>query len=113
MGLAAGRLNQRITIRRLADVSDGKGGYVRGWTTIAADVPAEVTGQSGREAVIANTLQGIAAFKIVTRYRADLRANDQVLWNGQELNITAPPSDPHGRRQELWIFADTSTPQQA
>ncbi len=111
-----GRLRERITVRRLSDVSDGKGGYARAWTTVAASLPAEVLGQSGREAVIANTLQGTATYKITVRHRTDLRANDQIIWltgGDLELNILAPPVDPWGSRQETQIFADTSAPQEA
>lgn len=111
--LAAGRLRQLITIRRLTDVSNGKGGYKRGWSTLAENLRAEVISQSGRESVIANTLQGISTYKITIRHREGLKVNDQVIWNGQELNILAPPSDPTGKRQETLIFADTNTPQRA
>lgn len=111
-----GRLRERITVRRLSDVSDGGGAWVRSWTTIAESLPAEVMGQSGREGVIANTLQGTATYKITTRHRTDLRANDQIIWltgEDMELNILAPPADPWGTRQETQIFADTSAPQEA
>ena len=114
--LAAGRLRDRITIRRLADTPDGAGAFTRDWTTIAEDIPAEVLGQSGREGVIANTLTGVATYKITVRWRTDLRASDQIIWlsNGnQELNIIAPPVDPWGKREETQIFADTSAPQEA
>ena len=111
--LAAGRLREKITLRRLTDVSDGKGGYIRDWNTIAERLWAEVVGQAGRSAMLANTLQGIATYRIVIRYRPDIKANDQVLWNGLELNIVAPPVDPDGRREQLQIFADTSSPQNA
>lgn len=114
----AGRLNERIEIRRLTDTPARAGGQQRAWTTITGmeSVPAEVIGQSGREGVIANTLQGVATFRITIRYRTGLKANDQVVWltNGDmELNILAPPSDPTGRRQFLQILADTSSPQGA
>lgn len=111
--LEPGRLREVITIRRLTDTPDGGGGYTRDWDTIAGPIFAEVLGQNGREALLANTLQGIATFKITVHYRTDLRVNDQILWNGQELNITAPPVDPWGLRRETQIFADTSAPQNA
>lgn len=115
MGLAAGRLRERISIRRMTNVATGKGGYVREWKPLTGmtAVPAEVLSQSGREAVIANTLQGIATYKITIRWREGIEAADQILWRGLELNILAPPADPTGRRQLLQIFADTSAPQKA
>ncbi len=111
-----GRLRERIRVRRLSDAPDGGGGWTRGWATVADSLPAEVLGQSGREAVIANTLQGTATYKITVRHRTDLRANDQIIWltgDDMELNILAPPVDPWGTRQETQIFADTSAPQEA
>lgn len=118
--LAAGRLRDRIVIRRLADVSDNKGGFTRSWTTIA-ECMAEVINLSGREAVIGSTLQGLSTYRITIRMSpawldggdAAPRASDQVQWRGPELNIIAPPADPNGRREALVIMADTSVPQGA
>lgn len=116
--LSAGRLRERIAIRRFTATPTGKGGQTRAWTTLAGmgDVPAEVLGQSGREAVISNTLKGTATYKITIRYRAGIKADDQIIWTsngGLELNILAPPSDPRGNRRFLEILADTSSPQGA
>lgn len=108
-----GRLRDRITIRRLTDAPTGKGGQTRTWATIAANIAAEVISISGREEVIANTLQGTATYRITIRHRAGIRTNDQVQWRGQELNILGPPVDPTGRRQIMQITADTSAPQNA
>jgi SPP1 family predicted phage head-tail adaptor len=111
--LQAGRLRERITIRRMTNTPTGKGGSTRAWADVVADLPAEVLGQSGREAVIANTLQGTATYRITIRYREGIQTSDQILWRDQELNILAPPSDPTGRREMMEIFADTSAPQNA
>lgn len=113
MSFRAGRMRDRITIRRATDVQTGAGGLTRSWTTLASSLPAEVLGQSGRESVIGNTLQGISTFKLSIRHRTDIRAGDQVLLNGLELNILGPPYDPTGRRQRTEFFADTSAPQGA
>lgn len=113
--LASGRLRERIEIRRLKDTKTRAGGQARTWTTLPgmACVPAEVIGISGREAVIAHSLQGVSTYRITIRYRRGIKAKDQILWDGLELNIIAPPSDPKGRREELQIIADTSAPQGA
>jgi SPP1 family predicted phage head-tail adaptor len=114
----AGRLRDKITIRRLEDAPTGRGGFDRSWMTIADRISAEVIGQSGREAVLANTLQGVATYRITIRYRKGLNAEDQVIWHrgpadDVELNVLAPPNDPWGRRQFLQIMADTSARQNA
>lgn len=113
MSLRAGRLRDRITIRRPTDVQTAKGGLARSWSTLAANLPAEVLGQDGREAVIANTLQGISTYRITIRRRDDVRSGDQVLFGDLELNILGPPSDPTGRRQFVQFLADTSASQNA
>lgn len=113
MSLRAGRLRSRITIRRAVDSTTTAGGQARSWTTLAERLPAEVLGQGGRESVIANTLQGVATFKITIRHRTDIRTGDQVLYDGLELNILGPPTDPRGTRERVEFFADTSAPQNA
>jgi SPP1 family predicted phage head-tail adaptor len=74
---------------------------------------AEVRSISGREAVIANTLQGVSTFQVTIRYRDDIEASDQILWDARELNIVAPPEDRFGRKQWLTIVASTLAPQGA
>lgn len=122
MALAAGRLRERITVRRLTDTPTGKGGSTRGWAAVGgmSRISAEVIGQSGREAVIANTLQGIATYQVVIRWRplgSQPKVNDQVIWHAAggdvELNVLAPPVDRFGDKTQLQIFADTSAPQGA
>lgn len=110
MNRGAGRLRQRITIRRPTETRDGKGGFTTAWTTIANEIGADVEGLDGREALFAHALQGISSYRITIRWRAGLQARDQVvLSDGTELNITAPPADPDGRRRWLTIMADTGS----
>ena len=118
MGLQAGRLRDRITIRRRSDVKNARGGLTPTWSTVAV-VWAEVVSQSGREAMVASALQGIASYKITIRHRADIRAADQVLYSpfgaaaAIELNIKSVAPDPFLPREATVIFADTETPQGA
>lgn len=107
----AGDLRDRITIRRPADVPDGKGGYDQSWSTVAT-VWAEVKSINGREAVIGSVLQGVSHFQIRIRYREDIQVSDQVLWRGRELSVhTAEDRD--GRKVETIINASTEAPQGA
>jgi hypothetical protein len=68
--------------------------------------------------VIANALQG--DFDLAVPHplaaRQKSRPNDQIVWksnNDLELNILAPPQDRTGRREWLFILADTTSPQGA
>ena len=108
----AGQLRHRITIRRKGDVSDGKGGYTRGWTTVAQDLPADIVSLNGREAMFDQTFQQISSFRITVRYRDDLLPTDQILGYGMELNIRSA-QDPDGRRERTEIYADNLVPQGA
>jgi SPP1 family predicted phage head-tail adaptor len=111
--IGAGDLRERITIRRQVNSKNPEtGGLTRGWSTVAT-VWAEVRSISGREAVIANTLQGVSTFQLTIRYRDDIEASDQILWGSRELNIVAPAEDRFGRRQWLTILASTLAPQGA
>jgi SPP1 family predicted phage head-tail adaptor len=107
-----GSLRHRITIRRMGNVSDGKGAYTRGWTTLAQDVPAEIISLNGREGMIGQTFQSVNSYRITVRHRSDLLPSDQILCYGMELNVRAA-QDPDGRRERTDIYADNLTPQGA
>lgn len=109
----SGRLRDRITIRRLTDVPDGSGGFYRGWSTVAENLPSEVVNQSGREAMVANSLTGISAFRIVIRRGVEVRTSDQILFDGMELNVRSSGRDPFDPQDAVQIFADTESPQGA
>lgn len=106
MGLSAGRLRQRIAIMRRTLVDDEQGGYVGTWSAVEADVPAEVLGLTGTEAVRERVLRGIRVYQLTIRWRADLQPKDQLLYGTEDLNIRSAV-DPDGRRERLLILADT------
>jgi SPP1 family predicted phage head-tail adaptor len=108
---AAGALRDRITIRRRVESRDATGGLDRTWTTLA-EIWAQVISINGREEMIGNVLQGISTFQVTIRYRNDLKASDQILWNGRELNVLAA-EDREGRRRWTVIHASTLAPQGA
>ena len=108
--LSPGRLRDRIDIRRATLTKKPKGGgYDRSWSTLDT-VWAEVIGVNGREAVIAQALQGVSAYRITIRYREDVTDADQIVHRGRELNIRSV-SDPDGTREQLLILADTGSVQ--
>lgn len=107
MSLAAGRLRQRIALIRVTEVDDGRGGSVTTLTPIGEQVPAEVLGISGREAVLEKVLTGVRVYQVTTRWRAGVGEKDQVVYAGDTLNIRSAV-DPDGRRERLVIIADTA-----
>lgn len=117
--LRSADLRHRITIRRATEVKNSRGGYATDWSPVAT-VFAEVTGLDGRESVMDKVLQGISVFRLRIRWRADIKAADQlasVAGNcfgvdnsgvGREVNIRSIV-DPDGRREQLVIIADTAS----
>lgn len=106
MGLSAGRLRHRIDILDAVKVSNGKGGHTTTWTPIGVSVPAEVLGRTGGEALQERILQTVSVYQITTRWRGDVKPEQQIRHGEQLLNIKSAV-DPTGRRQELIIIADT------
>jgi len=110
--LRAGELRHQVTIRRLMQTPNGSGGFIDTWDTLGTPW-AKVESLAGREAVLANTLQGIASYRITIRWRADMDTLDAVkyqmlLADGTPLNIR-DSSDPDGRRFRLEIMADSGS----
>ncbi len=110
MGIAAGRLRHRVTIRRNTTTPKPNApGYTSAWADYAT-IWAEVIGVNGREAVIAQALQGISSYRITIRYRTDITDADQLRYGAIDLNIRSI-SDPDGMREQLLILADTGSVQ--
>jgi SPP1 family predicted phage head-tail adaptor len=112
MSLAAGRLRDRIQLRRRSSEPDGDGGTIDNWGDHGTPIAAEVVSQDGREAVIASALQGVSVSRITIRYRPDVVTTDQlrVLGDDRDWNIRSA-EDPDRRRERLVILADTASPQ--
>lgn len=112
----AGRLRERITIRRkTSGKNPTTGAPSESWSDLAANISAEVRSINGREAVIGAVLQGISHFQVTIRYRGDLQPSDQIIWStgdNRELNIHSA-EDRLGTRQWLTIHASTEAPQGA
>lgn len=103
--IPAGRLRQRVDIMRAVKADNGKGGYVTTWSAIASNVPVEVLGLTGEEALRDKVLLGVRVHRITLRYRSDLAPKDQLRYQGDDLNIRSAV-DPDGRRERLVIIAD-------
>ncbi len=106
MGLNPGCLNQQLTVLRKSTVREGTG-FRESWAPVGRPFWAEVIGLNGREAVIGQALQGVSYYRITTWWRSDILFTDQLRYGDQVLNISSPPSDPDGKREQLQILADT------
>ena len=71
-----GQFREKVRIDRPSNVSDGMGGTVPSWTTIAAGLPARITPTKGGEDVRAQRLSGISTFDVWVRYSTALATVD-------------------------------------
>ena len=105
--LRAGDLRSRIDVLRALEVSDHPGGgTLTGWTRVASPW-AEVLGQNGREAIIAQSFQGVSYYRIRIRFRTGILTGDQIRFGTTDLIIRSA-TDPNGDREQLLILADTA-----
>ncbi|WP_439539472.1 head-tail adaptor protein [Sphingomonas sp.] len=102
-----GKLRHRVDLLQPTREKDGKGGYSAGFTEIATGVRAFVEALDGREAMVGQIMEGMSSYRIWIRWRGDVGAKWQVKFGAIDLNVTAPPSNPDGRREWLLISAST------
>lgn len=86
-----GELDQRIKIRREAEVSDGLGGQTLTVSTLA-EVWAHVRPATGSERAIFERLDAQATYVFTIRNRPDITIehNDRIEWDGVDYNIRFP-----------------------
>nr|WP_302053761.1 head-tail adaptor protein [Sphingomonas tagetis] len=106
--MTAGRLRHRVDLLRPDKIKDGKGGWESSFGVVATGVRACVEPLDGREALIERVLEGVSTFRITMRWRGDVAAKWQVRFGTMDLNITAPPTNPDGRREWLVIIASSA-----
>ncbi|MBW8066693.1 MAG: phage head closure protein [Ferrovum sp.] len=77
--VAAGFLDQRITIQTLTVVRGALGGHDETWSPLAA-VWAQMMDMTGREIFQAKAMGSAATVLITIRYRSDVRASQRILF---------------------------------
>lgn len=102
MGIAAGRLRERVTIEGESRVSNGQGGYVTGWAELARGVPAEIIALSGDEALRLGVDRSTAQYRVTLRKRAGLTPKNRLRWNGLVMSVRAV--QPHPREPQAALL---------
>lgn len=99
-----GSLREVITIQRPTVVVDPIGGQTEGAPeTVVSNLPAAVEPLSiGTERLQVNQLRTSVSKRIRIRWRGDITAAMQVLWNGKTLEIAAV--EEQVRREELHLL---------
>lgn len=82
-------LDQRITFQRITETSDGIGGTIEAWASIATSptVWAKVTPRIGKEAMAEGRMNATAMATFTIRYREDITELDRIQWRGEAWNI--------------------------
>lgn len=86
MSYQTGELSHRVTFKRETSTPDGMGGYLKSFADVCT-VWALVRPMSGREREFADSIESSANYRIVIRYRPDIRENDICVWRGRQMNI--------------------------
>lgn len=84
----AGKLRHRVTIQQLVKTDDGYGGIVEAWQDVAT-VWAAVEPLRGSERYRAQQVQAELGHKVTMRYRAGIKPQMRLLYNGRVLEVEA------------------------
>jgi SPP1 family predicted phage head-tail adaptor len=111
MGLAAGRLRERVEIEAEVQTSNGQGGYVSAWSVVAT-VRAEVNGLSGGEAMRAGIERNVQQWRVTIRRRDDVTAKHRLQWlrpgnTRVRLDIKATMPDPKLPRDATLLLCES------
>jgi SPP1 family predicted phage head-tail adaptor len=102
--MRAGKLDRRLTIRRLTET--GRNAYnepILEWADVAT-VWAQQRPERGSERFAAAQVNGTSVMTFQIRYLAGLDVKDRLVYEGREYEIVAPPRE-IGRRVGIEIDA--------
>lgn len=96
--ITASTLRHRVDIERATETSDGQGGSVRAWSSVAVGVRAFVDPVLSREQVRLDAIRSPIVARCVMRYRADVTAQDVIAYGGNRYNVRAVRDIENARR---------------
>jgi SPP1 family predicted phage head-tail adaptor len=97
-------LTERISIVYQTTTRNPRGDIVRGADVERGSVWAKVLPTS---APISNTgieREARIGYRVIIRYRNDIRPDDEILWRGKRLRLTGTPYDAESRR--IWTVLE-------
>ena len=97
-------LRERVDIMRATQTRDAYGNVIRGAPAVVASCWAKVlpSGSLIRDGYSETVNQ--VNYRIVVRYRTDIKPTDTVSWRGKILTMTAPPYDAESRH--VWTVIE-------
>lgn len=103
MSIAAGLLDERVTLQQRATGLDALGQESGAWQDVAT-VWARVRTLKGRDLVAGGSEHATYDVVVRLRYRTDVAAGMRLLWAGQPLEIVGNPVPVDGGREALDVF---------
>lgn len=105
--IAAGQLNERVTLQRpVVSSRDAMGGEVVAWTAVA-DVWARAVPATGREIFRADQVHAEKTVNFTIRRRTDVTAAWRLLWRGEAYDIKHVLPSGHGLEEALELVGIT------
>lgn len=105
--IAAGQLNERITLQKpVVGSRDVMGGEVVTWTSVA-EVWAKATPATGREIFRADQVHAEKTVSFVIRRRTDVTAAWRLLWRAETYDIKQVIEAGHGLEEALELVGIT------
>lgn len=101
--LSAGRMRDRVTLRKWTPTNDASWGPQPGWTD-SATFWASVETVAATEKFAQQGVQTQVSHRVRLRHRADVTSKDRLVYRGRVLDILGI-HDPDGRKRELLIEA--------
>lgn len=97
-------LRHRITFQRIAQVTDGMGGFTTTWSDVAT-VWAKVEPVSASERLISEKLETQRSHKVKIRYRSDITTDMRFTFNSRTFQVKGV-HNPDERRVYTFIDAE-------
>lgn len=103
----AGKMDQIVTLQRLARTADGYGGFTEAWADYPSNarVWAHVRAKAGRESMDEGRMTASFTVLFTIYNRSDIDPRDRIVWNGVNYNIRGLRTE-GGRRLTLVIEAE-------
>ena len=102
MGLAAGRLDKRVTLQSATRARDNHGQSIEPWSDVAT-VWASVGPLRGREFFAAQQVSAETTHKVTVRYRASVNPKWRVKWGTRIFRIESV-MDPQERHERIELM---------
>lgn len=94
--VSTGDLRELIDIEQETRVPNGQGGFTSSWAKVS-DEWANIVGMSGDEALMSGVQRAVQQWRVIIRYRSDVKPKNRLRWGDIVLDVKAAmplPKDP-------------------